>query len=640
MDLEKGNRIMRKWIALLLAALLLTVWCAALGEEEAADYELLRVGTTTQFSGNFFSGAIGNNVSDQDVRKLIHGYNLVEWVPEEGLFRPNQTVVTAFSTSQDGASFVFAIADNLRYNDGTPITAKDYAFSFLLQTSAALKEAAGSRMEGHQISGWDAYDQGLADTISGFRLIGDYQISLRLSAEYLPFFYELQALSLEPYPVSVLAPGCDVRDDGNGIYLTGDLTAELLQQTLLNPETGYAVHPAVTSGAYQLTGFDGTTAEFEINPEYLGDSEGRKPYIPRITFRYVEADQLLNELGEGNLDLVVRCARNDQIQAGSMLTNSGDINRFAYSRNGLAFISFCAEDGPTADVRVRQALAMCVDKEGLKNRYLGSYGMAVNGYYGIGQWMFLATNGTITVENEDEPLGEGEDPGLSLNNLNTWSMSAERANELLDEAGWNLNDKGQPFDPKTDTVRCQVNNGRLKKLALKLICPDNNGAAKLLPEFFCANVAAVGGQIEIETMPMEDLLQRYYHTVDRDCDMILLGSNLGEVFDPSPEFDGDTHMFSGITDARLKELVQDMRKTAPGRSLDYCRKWIAFLEYRSEILPEIPLYSNAYMDFAVSRLQNYNPGSYSSWAEAVQVAMLSDPAEEELPEDEDAAFFE
>ena len=629
---------MKKWIVILLTVTLLAIWCAALGEE-TGEYDLLRVGTTTQFSGNFFSGAIGNNVSDQDVRKLIHGYNLVDWVPEEGLFRPNQQVVTAFSTSQDGSTVTFAIANNLRYNDGSPITARDYAFSFLLQTSAALKEAAGSRLEGNYIWGWEAYDQGQASAVSGFRLIGDYQISMTLSPEYVPFFYELQALSLEPYPISVLAPGCQVSDDGHGIYLTGELTADILRQTLLDSETGYATHPEITSGPYQMKSFDGLTAEVELNPEYLGDANGQKPYIANISFRYVDADELINELGAGNLDLVVRCARADQIQAGTMLTNSGDFNRFAHSRNGLAFISFCAEDGPTSDVRVRQALALCMDKEELKNRYLGSFGMVVNGYYGIGQWMFLATNGTIIPENEGEELSETDEPPvLNLDGISAWSMDLERANELLEEAGWMLNDKGQPFDPATDTVRCRGNQGRLQQMKLKMIYADNNGAGELIQELFGSNLAALGIQLEMEAIPMADLLERYYHTMDRDCDMILLGSNFGDVFEPSVEFDGDTHMLSGVKDAKLKELVLDMRKTQPGRALEYVQKWIAFIEYRSTILPEIPLYSNAYMDFAISQLQNYAPAGYASWADAIQVAMLSDvmeaEEEEEIGDDE------
>ena len=632
---------MKKLIAILLIIVLLTGCCAAMGEDAENKYDLLRVGTTTMFSGNFFSDAIGNNVSDQDVRKLIHGYNLVEWVPEEGVFRPNQQVVTAFSTSQDGATFTFAISRDLRYNDGTPITAKDYAFSFLLQTSGALQEAAGSRMNGDYIWGWKAYDEGNAAAVSGFRLIGDYQFSVTMSNEYLPYYYEMQALSLEPYPISVLAPGTEVRDDGNGICMSEPLTAELLQETLLNLETGYAVYPQVTCGPYQLTGYDGTTAMFSLNPEYIGDSSGQKPTIPEIEFRYVDSDDLINELAYGGLDLIVRCARNDQIQAGIALSSSGDITTHAYSRNGLAYISFCADHGATADVNVRQALAMCMDKAGLKNRYLGNYGLAVDGYFGIGQWMYLASNGTIIVENEgEEPDEEAEENRPNLDGLTVWPLDTERANELLDEAGWTLNDQGGEFTPGTDSVRCRVNKGRLEKLQLKLVYADNNRAGTLMAEFFADNVAKVGGQVELAAIPMTELLEQYYRITDRDADMIMLGSNLGDVFEPAAEFDGDTHRISGITDAEFAALALDLRKTEPGRALEYVQKWIKFLEYRSTILPEIPLYSNAYMDFCIAELQGYAPGSYSSWAEAVQYAVLSDYVTEEPELDENEELFD
>jgi hypothetical protein len=147
-------------------------------------------------------------------------------------------------------------------------------------------------------------------------------------------------------------------------------------------------------------------------------------------------------------------------------------------------------------------------------------------------------------------------------------------------------------------------------------------------------VERIGGQIELQAMPMADLLERYYHIMDRDCDLIMLGSNLGDVFEPTAEFDEDTHRFSGVTDAQLAQLALDLRKTEPGRARDYVTKWTRFLAYRSTILPEIPLYSNAYLDFAIAELQNYAPGSYSSWAEAVQYAVLSDYEEPVVEEPE------
>ena len=64
---------MKKVLACLLAAILLLGLLPA-GAEEAEKYDLLTVGITTPFSGNFLSGALGNSISDQDVRRLIHGY--------------------------------------------------------------------------------------------------------------------------------------------------------------------------------------------------------------------------------------------------------------------------------------------------------------------------------------------------------------------------------------------------------------------------------------------------------------------------------------------------------------------------------------------------------------------------------------
>ena len=109
--------------------------------------------------------------------------------------------------------------------------------------------------------------------------------------EFLPFFYELGLLDCRPYPVSVIAPGVRVRDDGHGVYLANAdgstekpaFTAELLRETVLNPETGYLSHPSVVSGPYMLTGWDGTTAEFAVNPYYKGNAAGEKPSIAELT---------------------------------------------------------------------------------------------------------------------------------------------------------------------------------------------------------------------------------------------------------------------------------------------------------------------------------------------------------------------
>ena len=623
---------MRKLMAVILTIILLAGSFTAVAEVYSDDrYETLTVGVTTAFSGNFLSDALGSNISDQDVRKLIHAYSLVRWDSDIGAFRLNSNVVNGGLMSADQGTYYFAIAENLTYNDGTPITVKDYAFSFLLLTSRALKEATGLREDGSRIMGWNAYDEGLAAAISGFRLVGDYQMSITISQEYTPFFYEMKVLDIYPLPISVIAPGCEVRDDGNGVYLSGTFNADTVQKTILDPDTGYAAHPSVTSGPYMMSNYDGKTVWLTKNPEYIGDAEGLSPIIGDVVVRYIPSRDLLSALIAGDVDLTTRSIRTDQIATGMALSSGDEYSMKSYSRNGLAFISFCAEKGATSDPNVRKALAMCIDKTGLNAEYSGNMGIVVDGYYGIGQWMFPMTRGQIPeVWQEENPDDTFED--MNLDGLTVYPLDVEAAKKLLDEAGWNLNADAGPW---TEGLRYKNIDGMLTPLTLRLAYPTENLAGPMLSTYFVPYLEEAGIGLELYAVNMPDLLLLYYGQAERNYDMIMIGSNFQDVFDPSIYYDENgKDRLNGITDPQLAELAKELRRTEPGNGAEYVRRWIKYLEYRSEVLPEIPLYSNAYMDFHITALRDYAPAAASSWAEAIQKAYLSDfdPALEEAGE--------
>ena len=74
---------MKKLMAIILTIALLASCCTAFAgewvDDEGEKYEQLTVGVTTAFSGNFLADALGSNISDQDVRKMIpEGYELRE----------------------------------------------------------------------------------------------------------------------------------------------------------------------------------------------------------------------------------------------------------------------------------------------------------------------------------------------------------------------------------------------------------------------------------------------------------------------------------------------------------------------------------------------------------------------------------
>ena len=623
---------MKKIAALLLACILLFGITTA-NAAKGGKYDKLTVGITTPFTGNFLDDALGSNISDQDVRSLIHGYNLVNWDPDDGKFEFDRNIVTGGASSDNARTYTFSLADDLTYSDGTPITARDYAFTLLLLGSAEFKEAAGNRADISRILGGEAYQNGSTQVLSGFRLRGDYQFSVTIDPSYAPYFYELKVLDISPLPISVIAPGCTVKDDGNGAYISGKFDAEVLKKTLLDPENGYVTYPKVTSGPYQLESYDSSSILLKLNEAYAGDAEGNKPTIPQIEIRVVKPEDAISDLNAGELDLVVRCVRLNQIQSGMSMVGD-DFQMKSYMRAGLSFISFCAEKGPTADLEVRRALSMCMDKQQLTQMYSGGFGTSVSGYYGIGQWMFRMANGAIQQEEDDEE--DWSDLKIQRIHDKNIGLDVEVAGKLLYSRGWNLDAGGKNYNNGNGGVRYRKEGDQLVPLKLKLVYPEENGAAALLQETFLDNLKEAGVEIETEALPWEKLLAKFYMQEERDCDMILIGTNFADVFDPTGEYDEDgVSVRNGIRNKSLPALAVYMRSTEPGNASEYCRRWLAYLEERCDTIPEIPLYSDAYVDFHTSSLRSYNPAPTGLWTTAVRSAYLSDYVAEEEPAEEE-----
>ena len=250
----------------------------------------LRVGHPTITKGDFFTEMFGNDTADIDVRALIHGYNLVNWDQNQGVYLIDESVVESVMVAEDeigNRTYFLALYDDLYYSDGTPITAWDYAFSLLLMMSPEIEQIGGKIYRAEHILGYDEYITGELPYLTGVGVIDDHQLSITLDHEFLPYFFETGLLLCVPYPINVIAPGCkvyagDAYDMGDGygygIRIGNEdetikepiYTAELLAETILDPDTGYNSHPAVSSGPYVLTDYDYETAHFVINEYYKG----------------------------------------------------------------------------------------------------------------------------------------------------------------------------------------------------------------------------------------------------------------------------------------------------------------------------------------------------------------------------------
>ena len=601
----------------------------------AYDYESLVIGHTTAMNGNFTTLMWGNNTADLDVRALVNGYNLISWSEAKGNFSVDSSVVsglTAYDDQQGNRTYIITLYRDLKYSDETPINASDYAFSILLSVAGEVRKLGGNTENYGAILGMDAYRSGSASALAGLRILADNMLAITISAEYRPFFYELGLLMCDPMPIHVIAPGCQVKDNGEGAFIDGPFTAELLQTTLLDPVSGYVSHPSVVSGPYRLLSFDGVTAQLTINPAYKGNEDGVKPSIRNLTFTLAQNETMMDKLASGEFGLLNKVLRADSIAQGEALVAGGGYASQTYPRTGLSYISFCCEQPSVSSTAVRQAIALCMDKDRIVADYAGDSGLRVDGYYGLGQWMYQLVSGDASFAMP----GVTEDvlnacKALSLDGMQIYNLDVQEAIRLLEEDGWTLNAAGQPFTPGTDAVRCKEMDGEIVALDLTLIYPEGNVAAQSLQTNFVANLALAGVRLTLEPVEFTRLLNMNYRREARSCDMIYMASNFTVVFDPTPFFDpadaatGYVNA-SGVADEELYRCALEMSATEPGDVLGYLQKWVAFQERFAQVLPVIPVYSNVYVDFHAASLHNYQVSENVTWSQAIVEAYLSDPA--------------
>ena len=663
--------------------------------EDGEVPEELLVGHTTVMKGDFFTEMFGNDTVDIDVRALIHGYNLVNWDQEQGVYVIDPSIVTGVKVGYDGqgnATYYMAISRDLQYSDGSPITAWDYAFSLLLMMSPEIEEIGGKIYRAEHILGYDEYITRQYPTLTGVEVLDDYQLAITLDHDFLPYFFEPGLLLCVPYPIQVIAPGCRVYDDGYGVYI-GNIdpeikepiyTADLLRETILDPETGYNSHPSVVSGPYTLVSYDDETAHFEINPYYKGsipkapganakiniDINGIElvqPTIERICFTLADNDTLIDQLVDGELHLVNKMTYAPTIMDGLMRSGEGDLRFSNYPRIGLAFLTF-SYDWPTVNEKeVRQAIAWCMDRDALIEDYCQGFGVRVDGYYGIEQWEYLLVNDQLDYpieaeyrvmhdlpesqdgENEERMMPDDEYEAayaaweaLNLDNLTQYSVDIERATRLLVRNGWTLNREGDDFRPGIDDVRCKFIDGELIALDLSMMYPAGNHIVDTIQENFIDNLNACGILLTLVPTDMQELFYAYYRETERTTDMIYLATNFHVVVDPSITYSTDTTLNHQIwnntysDDDDLYWRAVNMRKTDPGDIFDYVSKWVSFQERYNEVLPTIPIYSNIYFDFFTDMLQNYYITSQVTWSQAILQAYfgLDSVGSDEFGEDD------
>lgn len=627
---------MKKLLALGLSLVFALGCMPALAQgADGAQAQPVVVAVPTQMSGCLFTSMWGDNTVDASVRSLLHGYSTVAW-ETDGTFAVDPKAVAASTVTQDARgnrTYAFTLQSELTYNDGTPITAADYVFSVLLQSDPAIPALGGQNRNYEYLLGYANYAAGNGGAFAGVRLLDSRNFSITVAAASLPYFYEPILMNVTPYPLGVIAPGYEVRDEGNGAFFvqTGavagaspvTLPQALLAETLI-AEDGYLHQPRVTSGPYQMVAYDAAegSVTLAINPRYLGNYEGRLPELPTLKIAWMDNASALQAYEAGTVQIAHKLTDADVVESARALQAGGQAEVTNYLGSGYAFLAFACEQGPTADADVRTAIAMCIDRDAFCNDLFRGNALPVYAYYGYGQWM---------VTQDTQALAQYE-----------IGYDVDSARDLLVRAGYVYAEDGTPYQDGEGQTRCKIVRGVLTPLELRWAKTPGK-ASDLLKTQLTEACGRLGVRLTVTDMDFAAMLRQYFREDGaRDYNLFFLSETFFFAFDPYHAYRVDESAqglsnTSGLRDERLMNAARALRRVPNGDTETYMAKWFKFLDRWRELMPTAPIYSAVSFDLSQPTIYQYADNIRYGLSRALLYATYTQPPESTPAPTEDTA---
>ncbi len=575
----------------------------------------LIIGTTTDLEQDFYDPIYNNSATNYKVCGLLHGYGTVI-TTKEGEWQTDPVVVADLQTAEneDGTkTYTIKINDGLVWSDDSPLTAKDYVFALLLESSPEMMGVDNYAATGYTtLEGWADFNSGSTKALKGVHLIDDMTFSVTIAASELPYHYDLAYASVTPRPLAVLAPGCDIEDTEEGATITGDFTTEVLLETIGNTDTGYRYNPQVVCGPYKLVSYDASSRQgtFEVNEKFAGTFDGVKPMIKTVIIKTVTADTEINELQAGTVDLLFQISGGDSIEAGLDLVDAGVAQKHTFFRYGYGKIQFDCSQFPTDSENVRQAIAYCLDRNEFARQYSGGYATVVHGEYGLSQWEFVDSKDWI-----DE-------------NLNTYEKDIEKAKEVLAADGWNLNASGEEYKDG-DGLRYKDVDGELKPLEIQWCNSEGNPVSELLGTMLPDAMKEAGMELKATTTDFPTLLSGINHDGETTYNMYNLATGFSLQHSPWYYYSMD-EMYLGILndnwilDQELADAAWALKAIPGDDDAAWLAAWQNYQKVWNQKLPNIPLYSDEYHDFYSNKLQGWDTSSIWDWTSALVYAWVTE----------------
>lgn len=318
---------------------------------------------------------------DGNVSSLL--YSRLVTQDEQGL--PVPELAESWDVSDDQLTYTFHLRKDLKFSDGSPMTAEDVAFTWTLLYDKAYD--GDSIITAISIKGGQDYKEGKATSIEGIKVTDPLTVSVTLE---------------KPIATAPIALGGEILSKAyyGKDYKFGDL--EYIRKLHENP---------VGNGPYKLEKFiPGQEVRYVANEYfYLG-----KPKTEHFIYKTSEGDTW-QYLETGEVDYGSFTATEDNLKK---LKNMGYLNIVPYTPSVYGYLGVNLQHETYADKKVRQAITYGLDRQSIY----------VEANQGAGQVANIPT-APISWSYTEE-------------GINPYEYDPEKAKQLLEEAGWTIGSDG------------------------------------------------------------------------------------------------------------------------------------------------------------------------------------------------------
>ena len=359
---------MKKLMSLLLAAALLAATLAGCGDNTASTGSET---TTTSAAESVADNTTASGLDTTGFLKIVEdspdivdpqctteyytvGMNIFDRLVEvkandDGTSEIVPSLAKSWEISEDGLTYTFQLEEGVKYSNGADLTASDVLYSIrrMLSYEKAVNDDIYDIIEGAE-----AFQNGEAEEISGFKQISDYEFSITLTQPYAAFL------------ACLTTPGASILDE--------ETTEEAGDQ--------FGLDPAVTIGTGPFI-FE----SWEVNAEMVlvanPDCWSGAPACDGIVMKIVPDESTQRMMFEnGEIDLLDLDNASSQME---YFLNSEEYSDQIVSgtRVGINFIALNEDVEPLGNALVRQALQRAVDRQAILDALYAGKGNVENGIF-------------------------------------------------------------------------------------------------------------------------------------------------------------------------------------------------------------------------------------------------------------------